>query len=171
MTEPRVITTDQEIERAVARAKALEPFRLRALAARYRPDDDVIVVDMAIPRKALEGLEHATPDQLANVQIEGPGTGLHWPDLDVDHYIPGIFEGVFGTRRWMSEIGRRGGSQQSPAKTRAARANGRRGGRPIGSARPWDFTTRLAAGPARSVTRTMRRRVVKRAAARRRKMR
>jgi general stress protein YciG len=161
MTEARMITTDKEIERAIAQAQALEPFRLRALAARYRPDDDVIVVDVAIPRKALEGLENATPDQLAKVQIEGPGTDLHWPDLDVDHYIPGIFEGVFGTRRWMSEIGRKGGSQRSSAKTRAAQANGKKGGRPsrfVPRSSSWDSTTRVAAKAARRRVRGRKRR-------------
>jgi hypothetical protein len=50
--------------------------------------------------------------------------------LDVDHYIPALLEGVFGTKRWMSELGRRGGSKTSAAKAAAARENGRRGGRP-----------------------------------------
>jgi len=87
-------------------------------------------VQVAIPRNRLQGLQGATPRQLAKIEIEGPGTGLHWPLLDVDHYIPAILAGVFGTRRWMSEIGRRGGMARSAAKARAARLNGRRGGRP-----------------------------------------
>jgi hypothetical protein len=48
----------------------------------------------------------------------------------VDHYIPAVLGGVVGTRRWMSEIGRRGGMVRSAAKARAARMNGRKGGRP-----------------------------------------
>jgi hypothetical protein len=28
--------------------------------------------------------------------------------LDVDHYVPSLIEGVFGNRRWMSELGKRG---------------------------------------------------------------
>jgi len=98
-------------------------------------DDTVVItlatrLQVAIPRNLLQGLQGATPRQLAKVEIESPGTGLHWPLLDVDHYIPAIPAGVFGTRRWMSELGRRGGMARSAAKATAARINGRNGGRP-----------------------------------------
>jgi hypothetical protein len=36
-------------------------------------------------------------------------------------------------RKWLAAIGRKGGSVTSGAKTRAARKNGRKGGRPKGS--------------------------------------
>ena len=135
-TIARVRATDAEIDAAMARANATEGERPRAIAADYRLADDRVVitlatgVQVAIPRNRLQGLQGATPRQLAKIEIEGPGTGLHWPLLDVDHYIPAILAGVFGTRRWMSEIGRRGGMARSAAKARAARLNGRRGGRP-----------------------------------------
>jgi hypothetical protein len=85
---------------------------------------------LAIPRRLLQGLDGATPAQLAGVEILGMGDGLHWEALDVDHYVPSLIEGVFGNRRWMSEIGKRGGAARTPAKSAAARANGRQGGRP-----------------------------------------
>ena len=131
-----VQTTDAEIDAAIARAKAAERERPKAIAAVYRLADDTVVitlatgVQVAIPRKLLQGLQDATPRQLAKVEIGGPGTGLHWPLLDVDHYVPGVLAGVFGTRRWMSEIGRRGGMVRSAAKATASRINGRKGGRP-----------------------------------------
>jgi hypothetical protein len=87
-------------------------------------------VELAIPRKLLQGLESATAEQLAEVELWGPGSSLHWESLDVDHYIPSLIEGVFGNRRWMSEIGKKGGAQRSDAKASAARENGRKGGRP-----------------------------------------
>ena len=132
----RVRTTDAEIEAAIARANAAERERPKAVAAVYRAADDAVIitlatgVQVAIPRKLLQGLQDATPRQLAGIEIEGPGTGLHWSALDVDHYIPDVLAGVFGTRRWMSEIGRRGGRVRSAAKAAAARVNGRKGGRP-----------------------------------------
>lgn len=137
-TIARVQTTDAEIDAAIARAKAAERNRPMAIAAAHRVADDTVVitlatgVQVAIPRKLLQGLQGATPRQLAKVEIEGPGTGLHWPLLNVDHYIPAVLAGVFGTRRWMSEIGRRGGMARSVAKATAARINGRKGGRPRG---------------------------------------
>lgn len=135
-TKARVITTDEEIDAAIALAKLREPFRPKAVAAAYRAETDKIVitlatgVELSIPRKLLQGLENADPQDVADVEVLGPGDSLHWESLDVDHYVPGLIEGVFGNRRWMSEIGKRGGLQTSPAKADAARANGKKGGRP-----------------------------------------
>jgi len=141
MTRHRVITTDAEVDAAIAEARAQQDDRARAVAAYYDASNDRVVirlasgVDVAIPRRHLQGLENATDAQVANIQIEGAGSGLHWASLDVDHYVPGLLAGVFGTRRWMSELGRKGGSVRSVAKTAAARANGRMGGRPRQHAR------------------------------------
>ncbi len=102
----------------------------------YRAAADTIAVTLAsgveivIPRKLLQGLENATADQLADVEIVGTQSGLHWPQLDVDHYVPGLIDGVFGNRQWMSMIGKRGGSARTAAKAAAVRENGRMGGRP-----------------------------------------
>lgn len=131
-----IVTTDAEIDAAIALAKVREPFRPKAVAAAYRAKDDVVAiklatgVELAIPRKLLQGLEHATPAQLAKVEIVGAQDGLHWEALDVDHYVPALIEGVFGNRRWMSAIGTIGGRARSEAKARAVRKNGRKGGRP-----------------------------------------
>jgi len=132
----RVLTTDAEIDAAIALAKLREPYRPKAVAAEYRAKDDVIAIKLAsgvelvIPRRLLQGLENASPEQLAKVEIWGPGSSLNWKALDVDHYVPSLIEGVFGNRRWMSELGKRGGAVRSEAKARAARVNGRKGGRP-----------------------------------------
>jgi hypothetical protein len=57
--------------------------------------------------------------------------GLHFPTLDADLYLPSLLEGFLGSRRWMAaQLGKAGGSVTSSAKTAAARANGKRGGRP-----------------------------------------
>ena len=135
-TKARIVTTDAEIDAAIAQANVREQYRPKAVAVAYRTKDDVITiklatgVELAIPRKLLQGLESATAEQLAEVELWGPGSSLHWESLDVDHYIPSLIEGVFGNRRWMSEIGKKGGAQRSDAKASAARENGRKGGRP-----------------------------------------
>ena len=111
-------------------AKQTEP---RALAARYDKRKAAIVVELtngctfAFPPRLAQGLEMASPDQLAEVEILGLGYGLHWESLDVDLSIPGLLAGVFGTR---SHMARQAGRTQSPAKVAAARANGAKGGRP-----------------------------------------
>jgi len=78
-----------------------------------------------------QGLEGATEDQLAGVEVLGAGSGLHWEALDVDLSVPALLAGLFGTRAHMA---RRGGQATSPAKAAAARANGAKGGRPRKSA-------------------------------------
>ena len=65
------------------------------------------------------------------MDAEPSGLGLHFPALDADLYLPAILEGFLGSRRWMAEhLGKTGGQARSEAKTAAARANGRLGGRP-----------------------------------------
>ena len=133
----RMVTTDAEIDQAIERAKAVRRGPL-VTAVEYRPGPglDLVILKLndgsrrAIPREDLQGLQSATRDQLDRVEILGGGTGLHWPDLDADLYVPGLLRGIYGTKKWMAGIGRRGGAVRSVAKKRAARANGLKGGRP-----------------------------------------
>ena len=80
----------------------------------------------AFPPQLVEGLQDATPDQLAQVETAS-GYGLHWEELDVDMTVAGLMNGIFGTRKWMAA---QAGRRTSPAKAAAARANGLKGGRP-----------------------------------------
>jgi hypothetical protein len=132
-----IITSDAEIDRAIERAKKLRDQPLVA-EVEYRPGAglDLLILKLTdgrrhvIPREELQGLQSAPKDQIARVEIVGGGTGLHWPSLDVDLYVPSLLRGVYGTKKWMAEIGRSGGSAKSAAKKRAARVNGLKGGRP-----------------------------------------
>ena len=81
----------------------------------------------AFPPRMAQGLEAATDDELATVELLGAGYGLHWETLDTDLSVPGLLAGLFGTKAYMA---RRGGRVTSPAKAAAARANGAKGGRP-----------------------------------------
>lgn len=109
----------------------------KAVSARYDRRIRRVVVQLNSnlgiffsPRDA-EGLEHATPEQIADIEISPSGYGLHFPKLDADLYLPALLEGVFGSERWMaSRMGMRGGRSKSAAKTMAARENGKKGGRP-----------------------------------------
>ena len=138
MTKPKakVATTDRQINAALARARRFGANDRRVIRAKYEPTPDLITlylddgIRISLPRTKLQGLQDAKAGQLAKIELLGGGTGLHWPLLDVDHYVPGLLNRVFGTSRWMTELGRRGGSATSKAKAAAARANGRKGGRP-----------------------------------------
>ena len=86
-----------------------------------------------VPARSLQDLQQATDEELAEVELLG-STGLHWEDLDVDFTIAGLMCGIFGTARFMREVQSKGGKSQSTAKAAAARAKGKKGGRPRKSA-------------------------------------
>jgi hypothetical protein len=132
------VVSDAEVDAAIMQARLYDQYRPKAVAVRYLEKNDTFAIKLAtgveilVPRRLLQGLEDATPRQLAELRIVGAKSGLRWEALDVDHYVPSLVEGVFGNRRWMSAIGKKGGAARSAAKTRAVRANGRKGGRPRG---------------------------------------
>ena len=129
--------TNAEIDAALERGRAARAGEPRAASARYDPQSNRVAVDLtngctfAFPPQLAQGLETATGDELAAVEVLPGGYGLHWETLDVDLSLPGLMAGIFGTRAWMA---RRAGQATSPAKATAARANGAKGGRPRKSA-------------------------------------
>jgi hypothetical protein len=137
MAKHKIVTTNAEIDRAIEHAKSLQS-EPRVTEVEYRPGPglDLLILKLSdgrrhlIPREDLQGLQSATKDQIARVEILGDGTGLHWPDLNLDHYVPSLLRRIYGTKNWMAKIGRSGGSVKSIAKKKAARVNGLKGGRP-----------------------------------------
>lgn len=65
-------------------------------------------MDLSFSPRDVQGLEHATPEQLAAVEIDGVGYGLHWESIDADVYLPGLLKGITGTKAWME---RRAGAE------------------------------------------------------------
>lgn len=133
----RIRTTKAQLDAALARAKTFYSIDRRVRQAWYEEATDRVCLLMAdgiqicIPRGFLQGLKDAKPSQLAQIEVVGNGTGLHWPQLDADHYVLGLLDGVFGTKRWMAQLGQIGGASRSAAKVAAARRNGGKGGRPV----------------------------------------
>ena len=109
----------------------------RAVAARYDAGRGRVIVTLStgvelglLPRD-VEGLAGASAADLRVVEVDALGLSIHFPRLDADLYVPALLEGVLGSRSWMAaRLGAAGGQARSPAKTAAARENGRRGGRP-----------------------------------------
>ena len=130
----RIVTTDAEIDAAIVRGRVASVPAVAAAAYDAGRDEVALHFEngtrLQIPRALLEGLAGAAPAALAEIEILGPGTGLYWPRLDVAHAVSGLLDGIFGTRKWMRELGRRGGAARTPQKAAAARANGLKGGRP-----------------------------------------
>ncbi|NBB51930.1 DUF2442 domain-containing protein [Rhizobium sp. CRIBSB] len=128
---------ERQFDAAEARGRAILETEQRAVAARYDAETGRVVLDLAngctyaFPTVLVEDLQGAATEALARVEVDGLGFNLHWPDLDVDLYVPALIAGVFGTKAWMTrELARRAGQVTSEAKAAAARANGTKGGRP-----------------------------------------
>jgi hypothetical protein len=127
----------EELKRADAAARDRLAHFPRVVAAHYSPELDRLVIDLStgmgllIDFRDVEGLEQARSDDLDHVEISPSGFGLHFPSLDADVYLPGLLEGRLGSAAYMAaRLGAAGGRARSPEKARAARENGRLGGRP-----------------------------------------
>lgn len=127
-------------ERQMAQAeKRMETLREagHAVSARYdRRRARVVIglntgVELTFPAGLAEGLADASPDSLAVIEISPAGLGLHWPKLDADLSVPGLLQGMLGSKKWMArQLGAEGGKARTAAKVAASRVNGRKGGRP-----------------------------------------
>lgn len=128
-----------DADRIAAEARLQDDLRgqPKAVSARYDRRVSRIVIgldnglELAFPPRLAEGLEQATPAELSEIEISPLGDGLHWPMIDVDLHVPGLLNGVFGSKTWMARtLGAAGGRARSARKASAARENGRKGGRP-----------------------------------------
>jgi hypothetical protein len=131
-------TLQAQIDRARQAGEVLEETEPRAVEAWYEIPSERIFVEiqngvvMGFPYELLQGLESATPEQLTEVEVTPSGYGLYWKSLDVDLGVPQLIEGIFGTKGWMSELGRL--REQAKAVAKAEVSKERRivsvGGRP-----------------------------------------
>ena len=129
--------TDAQFEAAEARGRAVLETEHRATAARYNRKTGRVTVDLVngctyiFPSHLVQDFSEASPDELAEVEVDCVGFNLHWPKLDADVYVPTLVAGVFGTKDWMRKVmARQAGRTNSPTTTAAVRANGAKGGRP-----------------------------------------
>lgn len=131
--------SDEEFERQFTEAGKRGEERLqkdpRARSAYYDHESGRIVVDLLngctfmFPTELAQGLGGAVPEDLAEVEVDPHGFGLHWEKLDADFTIAGLMAGIFGTRAWMAALERTGESAPPEAKSTASPSNGKRGGR------------------------------------------
>ncbi len=106
MDEP----TDAEIDAALERGRRLQAQEPCTCAARFDARTGKITLDLTngcsfvFPARLIQGLEGAADDDLAAVELSPHGRGLHWEGPDVDISVPGLVNGVFGTRSHMGRI-------------------------------------------------------------------
>lgn len=125
-----------QIDRAKEAWKEAEANEPRARSIHYDRGENLIVIKLkngtifSFPPHLAQGLEDASDEQLADAWLPPSGSSVHWESLDVDFGIPELIAGIFGTKSWMAELGKKGGKATSQAKANAARKNGQKGGRP-----------------------------------------
>lgn len=134
--------SEAQLGAAESRGRKLLDTEPRASAAHFDRATRRVVVELvngctyAFPAQLVQDLSGAGDEALERVVVDGAGFNLHWPVLDADLYVPALVAGIFGTREWMArELARVAGQTRSSTKSAAARANGRKGGRPRKSAR------------------------------------
>jgi hypothetical protein len=139
MDERVASAVDKHLANATAVGKSREDGGEIAVSAHYDSRTKRLRIELAsgvavcIPVNRLEGLAGAPASVVKNLRVQGRGYGLYWPSLDLDLAVPGLIAGCFGSRAWMSALARRGGKARTQAKQRAARENGKKGGRPRGA--------------------------------------
>jgi hypothetical protein len=138
---PRLTDVDiaAQIHAARSRSRRKAHTEPRAKRARYDRASGLVTVELTsgaffgFPARSSAWLRDASHEDLTNVTISPSGGAIRWDSLDADFSVAGLIHGVFGpfgSKSWMRELGRSGGKTRSAAKARAARANGRKGGRP-----------------------------------------
>jgi hypothetical protein len=132
----RASLSDREIRAQIPAARRRGAQLPRAVGARYERTTRVLVITMGnraalvLPVNLLPGLRGASDAELADIRLDPAGWGVGWERLDVDYSVAGLAELVIGRSAMLRGAAAAAGSVRTPAKARASRLNGRKGGRP-----------------------------------------
>ena len=132
--------TDAELDSQIDAARKQAQERAnnvpRAIAVRFDHPSQRLIIDLKsgaaviLPLSYIPELEGASLEAIARVEVSPSGEGLHWDELDVHVSVPGLMLELVGTQTINDAVARRAGKASSEAKARAARENGKKGGRP-----------------------------------------
>ena len=106
---------DAQIVNAKAAAQETDAKELRATSVRFDRSLGLIIISLkngaffSFPPTLVEGLEKASLEDIDDVWLDASGSSVHWDRLDADFNIAGLVAGIFGTKAWMSQLGRKGG--------------------------------------------------------------
>jgi hypothetical protein len=127
------ITSDQ-FAKGIAAGERLRQRTPLAIAAKYSQGRVHVELSngcaFVFPAASAQGLAGASVASLKEIEVQGAGLGLYWPQLDADLHVPSLLKGVLGTRQWMRELGKAGGSARTEKKAQSSKENGKLGGRP-----------------------------------------
>ena len=80
-----------------------------AVAARYEPALHRVLVllnnrlEIAINPDHVQALQGKPVSAMERIELSPSGYGIYFPLLDDDIYLPGLFQGIYGTKKWMRE--------------------------------------------------------------------
>ncbi len=131
LTEQQI---EDQIDAAIANQAEIDKVEPRANQVLFH--DGKITLDFnngatfSFLPESVEAIALLSEEVLATVELTPSGKGLRWEEPDIDLSIQGLLLGIFGSNVWIKEIASKGGKVKSPQKAIAAKANGRKGGRP-----------------------------------------
>lgn len=120
-----------------ARKQGAAEMARSPVRAEYVPEHDAVVITMpskayvTIPRRWVDEFRPLTSSALKNLRLDFVREAIEVPPYDIHTSAMGLIrDAIFGDDPYA-----RAGRVTSPAKTRAARRNGAKGGRPRKKAR------------------------------------
>ncbi|MEL6232653.1 MAG: DUF2442 domain-containing protein [Cyanobacteria bacterium J06627_3] len=102
--------SDAELLTAQERGQWSLKHEHHALEAWYELSDrtlhikSTLAAHIILPVDHLQGLQGASDQDLAAVEILGLGSGLHWESLDADLGVHSLFCGTYGSKKWMAQL-------------------------------------------------------------------
>ena len=120
------IPTEEQFEAITRQSSDRLKRQLLAVSARYDRRGRRVMISLnngavvGFPLASLPGLEHATPDELRHIVVEGAGYGLRVACLDADISVPQLLADQLGSTLMKRAV----------VRASASRANGMLGGRP-----------------------------------------
>ena len=87
-------------------------------------------IEIAFAPHDIEGLQHASAEDLKSIEVGALGLGIHFPALDADLYVPALLKGILGSKRWMAaRLATASGRVRDAPEPQAMRKGSNRSGR------------------------------------------